>query len=196
MGDAERLRDSEANTARSVLSKRRTALVVMALAAVGLGSIAWMSRHAGRSFDSGYGLEVRREVGATVWTSVQHGSSASPGDITIDSIEAEIVDDGAAVDVEYVICELDPATLATDGVAGFTYGGRDKDVRRYCERVEPAEGSTMTLGTDPGSELLVGITPSRPGRTVIERHHIEFGEGWQHGQDEIDVEVVLVAERP
>jgi hypothetical protein len=49
----------------------------------------------------------------------------------------------------------------------------------------------MRLGTDPGHELLVGVTPTRPGRTVIQSHRIQFREGWQKGSDDIHVEVVL-----
>jgi len=49
------------------------------------------------------------------------------------------------------------------------------------------------LGTDPGRELLVGVTPTRPGRTVIQSHRIQFKEGWQQGSDDIHVEVVLKA---
>jgi hypothetical protein len=39
----------------------------------------------------------------------------------------------------------------------------------------------------------VGVTPTRPGRTVIQSHRIQFKEGWQQGSDDIHVEVVLKA---
>jgi hypothetical protein len=41
--------------------------------------------------------------------------------------------------------------------------------------------------------LLVGVTPTRPGRTVIQSHRIEFREGWQKGSADIQVGVELNA---
>ena len=153
----------------------------------------WVWRHPDRSFDNGYGVKLKRAVGKTLWTPLEEGHFAAPGKIVIESIEPRIGRDGAAVVVEYAICDLDPATLADEGVGGSPFGGWDRDLGRYCTRLVPAEGASMRLGTDPGRELLVGVTPTRPGRTVIRSHRIEFSEGWQKGSDDIHVAVVLKA---
>jgi hypothetical protein len=153
----------------------------------------WVWRHPDRTFDSGYGVGARRAVGKTLWTPLEEGRAAAPGEIYIESIEPRMKSDGAAVVVEYAICDLDPATLAAEGVGASPYGGRDRDLDRYCTRVVPAEGASMRLGTDPGRELLVGVTPTRPGRTVIQSHRIEFREGWQKGSADVHVGVVVNA---
>lgn len=160
--------------------------VVLAAAAAG-----WVWRHPDRSFAQSYGVEMTHGVGKTIWTPLEHGRYAAPGEIVIESIEPRTISDGAAVVVEYAICDLDPVTLAAEGVSGSGYGGPDGELDRYCTRLVPAEGASMTLGTDPGRELLVGVTPTRRGRTVIASHRIEFREGWQQGSDDIHVEVVL-----
>ena len=47
----------------------------------------------------------------------------------------------------------------------------------------------MRLGAKHGQELLVGITTTKPGRSVVRSHRIEFSEGWRHGTADIHVEV-------
>lgn len=174
--------------------RRRTvhAALVSAVVLV-LAATTWAWRHPDRSFDAGYGIEVKRAVGQRVWTTLESGRTATPGEMTIRDIAPGMTNDGAAVVVDYAICDLDPATLAADRVSGFGYGLRDGDLDRYCRRVLPAEGASLQLGTEPGRDLLVGVTASRPGRTVIRSHHITFDEGWQRGSDNIFVGVVLNA---
>ena len=162
--------------------------VVLALVAT-----AWVWRHPDRSFDGGYGINVERAVGTRIWTTLEHGRTAASGEIAIRELEPRMQVDGARVMVEYAICYLDPATLAADGVGGFGYALPDRDIHRYCKDLVPAEGASMMLGTDPGQELLVGVTATRPGRTVIRSHRISFAEGWQRGTDDISVEVDLTA---
>lgn len=176
-------------------SRRRRILHVVLVSAVVLvlAATTWTWRHPDRSFDAGYGIEAKRAVGQRVWTPLESGRTAPPGEITIYDIAPRMTDDGAAVVVDYAICDLDPATLAAERVGGFGYGLRDSDLHRYCRRVLPAKGTSLRLGTEPGRDLLVGVTATRPGRTVIRSHHITFGEGWQRGSDDIFVEVLLNA---
>jgi hypothetical protein len=186
---------SAADTAGHDLRRQRGRRIVQAALVLALvlavAATVWVWRHPDRSFDSSYGVGAGRAVGKTMWTPLEDGRTTVPGEIVIESIEPRMASDGAAVVVEYAICDLDPATLAAEGGGGSPYGGRDRDLRRYCTRVVPAEGASMRLGTDPGHELLVGVTPTRPGRTVIQSHRIQFREGWQKGSDDIHVEVVL-----
>ena len=170
---------------------RQAAGVVTALALV--AGVTWFLRAPDRAFEAGYGIALKRPVGLRVWTVLEHGRTAAPGTIHIDRIEPVVTDDGAAVDVDYAICHLDPELLAADGVSGSGYGMPDRDARRYCTRLVPAEGATMRLGTNPGQELLVGVTTTRPGRSVIRSHRIEFSEGWRDGTADIHASVVIRA---
>jgi len=99
------------------------------------------------------------------------------------------------VKVEYVICDLDPVALEEDRVGGFGYGLPTRWVKRYCASTRPAEGADLVLRTDQRQELLVGITGTRPGRTVITGHDVSYRVGWQRGSSEIAVSTRLTARR-
>jgi hypothetical protein len=164
------------------------------LAAMGLiAATTWVLRAPDRTFEVGYGIELKRAIGHRIWTVLEHGQTAAPGTIDIDSIEPNFTIDGAAVKVDYAVCLLDPEVLAADGVSGSGYGMPDRHVRRYCTRLVPAEGASMRLGTRPGQELLVGVTTTQPGRSVIQSHRIEFSEGWRQGTAEIHASVDIKA---
>lgn len=166
-------------------------MVLSALALV--IATTWVLRAPDRAFEAGYGIGVKRSIGLRIWTVLEHGATATPGTIDIDSIEPYITRDGAAVKVDYAICHLDPDVLAAEGVAGSGYGMLDRHARRYCTYLVPAEGASMRLGTKPGQELLVGITTTRAGRSIVRSHRIEFSEGWRHGTADIHVEVDIKA---
>ena len=175
-------------------SRRRWWLAGLAVAVVvSVGAVAWVWRHPDQSFSGSYGMEVRRPVGHTVWTTLVHSGEPGADKISISSLEPHFETDGAEATVEYVICELDPEVLDRDGVGGFGYGLRDRDVERYCTRTRPAVGATFALRSQPPEELLVGVTPTRDGRTVITGHRMTFGVGWQRGTAELDVELRIIA---
>lgn len=165
-------------------------LVVVALA---VASLAWVWRHPDQSFDGGYGMRVEREVGEPVWTSLVHPGAPGVDQVTISHFEPRIATDGAEVELEYLICELNPGALSRDGVTAFGYGLHARHVDRYCTRTWPAEGATFSLRSEPRQELLVGITPTRAGRTVIHGHHMSYTVGWQVGSEELEVETRVVS---
>jgi hypothetical protein len=163
-------------------------VTVLLVAAV----VAWQWRHPDRSFDAGYGIELERAVGVRLWTVLEHGQTATPGTIEIRDIEPHVTRDQASLEVEYVICHLD-ADAIESGTTSVGYGMPDEVMSSVCVEVESAEGATMRLGEGAGQELLVGVTATRPGRSVIDTHRIRFGEGWQQGAAAIHVGVNLTA---
>jgi hypothetical protein len=169
---------------------------VALLLVVATGAAVWTWRHPDVSFEYGYGMTMTRDVGFTVWTTL--GDSDRPGDspITFTDLEPRFRQDGAGVQVEYLICDLDPVALEEHGVGGFGYGGPTRWVERYCASTRPADGGDLVLRTDTRQELLVGITATRPGRTVITGHHVTYRVGWQRGSSEIAVSTRLTARRP
>lgn len=171
-----------------------TGLALSLVVVVGAG--VWTWRHPDVSFEYGYGMTMTRDVGFTVWTTL--ADSDRPGDspITFTGLEPRFRQDGAAVRVEYVICDLDPVALEENGVTGFGYGGPTRWVKRYCAGTRPAEGADLVLGADQRQELLVGITATRPGRTVITGHDVTYRVGWRRGSDRIAVSTRLTARPP
>lgn len=175
------------------LRRRGVLAGLVVVVALSLGALAWAWRHPDQSFDGGYGMTVRRQVGQPVWTTLVHTGTPGAERVSISSLEPRVATDGTEAVVEYVICELDPRVLDAQGVGGFGYGMHAQDVRRYCLRTRPAEGATLPLRSDPPQEVLLGVTPTRPGRTVISGHRMSFGVGWRRGSAELDVALVVVA---
>lgn len=136
-------------------------------------------------------MELDRRVGESVWTSLTSPTTPGARLVTIRGIEPHLAVDDAAVEVEYLVCVLDPEVLARDG--SFIMGGVTADVDRYCTSTRPAVGSTLHLRSQPREQLIVGITPTRPGRSVVLGHRLSFGVGWQLGTDELEVETRVVA---
>lgn len=159
------------------------------------GVLAWDWRHLDQRYKSGYGIKPRVSVGEPVWTTLVHHNRDNLEEVTVTEIEPIVRTDGAEVEVEYLICELDQGNLAREKVGGFGYGLGDRDVDRYCATTTPAKGATFDPTGDSLQELLVGVTATRPGRTIITGHHIEFENGWRVGDDDIAVEIDLAVRR-
>ena len=184
---------SPASRPSRLLRKRWRVIGVAIALVVGISALAWEWRHPDVSFEYGYGIGIKRDVGDTVWTTL--GDSDRPGSspITFTSLKPIFKNNGAAVTVEYIICELDPVALEEEGVGGFGYGLPTRYVNRYCKSTRPAKGADFTLGSSTRQELLVGITPTQPGRTAISGHHVSYRAGWQRGSSDIHVAANLKA---
>ena len=189
--------DTAAESRRHRLPRTRLLTIGVVFALVLAASIVgWKWRHPDVSFEYGYGMSMTRNVGSTVWTTLADSDEPGGSPITFTGLEPIFKQDGAEATVEYLICELDPAALEEDRVGGFGYGLPTRYVDRYCLSTQPAEGADLILRTDVRQELLVGITSTQPGRTVISGHHVDYRVGWQRGRSDIDVTTRLTARPP
>lgn len=159
----------------------------MAALSAGIGAAGWWSIHPPQILAGGYGFESSRDPGQTVWTSLVHSQTDGAEELFIDGLTPRVQKDTSGAAVEYLICVLDTGVLADEGVGGFMVGGRDRDVDHYCSRTRPAIGSTVHLRADPPEEIIVGITPTQQGRSVIADHRIAYKVGWQRGHTSINV---------
>lgn len=153
----------------------------------------WKWRHPDVWFEYGYGMSMTRDVGSTVWTTLADSDEPGGSPVTFTHLEPIFKQDGAEAAVEYLICELDPVELKEDRVSGFGYGLPTRYVERYCLSTSPAETGDLILRTDVRQELLVGITSTQPGRTVISGHRVDYRVGWQRGRSDIHVTTQLAA---
>lgn len=159
-----------------------------------MGAFAfWAMRDSSQSFAGSYGMRVDRQVGRPMWTSLVAPGRAGAEKVTITDLEPRFGVDEAKVRVQYLICELDQKQLAAEGVGAFGFGGGEVAVERYCSATRPAVGSEFHLRSNPSEELIVGLTPTRPGRSVVRSFAIEFDDGWRHGRDAIDVRLRIDA---
>ena len=174
--------------------RTRWLLSGLAIALV-IGAGTWARSHADVPFDAGYGMSMTRPVGFTVWTTLGASDRVGDSPITFTDLRPRFRQDGAAVRVDYVICDLDPVALEKDGVSTFGYGGSTRWVERYCTDTRPAVGADLAKRSDQRQELLVGITATRPGRTVITGHDASYRVGWRHGSSDIAVSTRLTVRR-
>lgn len=189
--------DAAPESRRHGLPRSRLLTTGAVFALVLAASIAgWKWRHPDVLFEYGYGVSLTRTVGSTVWTTLADSDEPGGSPITFTHLEPVFKQDGAEVTVEYLICELDPAALEEDRVSGFGYGLPTRYVERYCMSTSPAEGADLILRTGVRQELLVGITSTQPGRTVISGHHVDDRVGWQRGRGDIHVRTQLTARQP
>jgi hypothetical protein len=167
------------------------AMGVAVLVLATCGAVWWRS-HPDQPFTGSYGMGTKRHVGHPVWTVLVHWSEVDATGVTIRSIEPEFGVNTSDAKVEYILCEL-PEPINKDGVyESFGYGMHARRVDRFCISTRPAEGADMKLWADKREELLVGVTPTRPGRTLIKSHRVSFDDGWQRGRDEVGVEIKVV----
>jgi hypothetical protein len=159
----------------------------LALLLAALGAAGWWMTHPDQEFPAGYGMGSSRDPGRTFWTSLVHSQTAGADELVITGLTPRVRNDTTAATVEYLICVLDTDVLEDEGVGGFMFGGRDRDVDHYCSSTRPAVGATLHLRADPPEEVIVGITPAREGRSVIADHQIAYRVGWQRGHDTIHV---------
>lgn len=171
---------------------RRVLVALVVVASLVVAGV-WYWAPPDRTFEAGYGIGVKRGVGVRTWTVIEHGQSAEPGRIYVEDIEPQFDRDGAEVEVEYVICRLDAGTLAADGVSSSGYGMRDGAIERYCTFTTPAEGASFRLGAKANQELLVAVTPTRPGRSVVNSHRLTYSEGWRRGTADIHATIDVTA---
>lgn len=167
----------------------------MAVIAAAIGAAGWWSTHPAQVVLGGYGMDSSRDPGQTFWTSLIHSRTAGVEEMVITGLTPRVQNDSSGAAVEYLICVLDTEVLADERVGGFMFGGRDRDIDHYCSKTRPAIGSTLHLRADPPEEVLVGITPTKQGRSVIADHQITYKVGWQRGHATIRVSTKIRSPR-
>lgn len=169
---------------------RTGAMIVLVLV---VAVVLWMMRPSTREVRDNYGMAMERPVGTQVWFPLISPDPQGAQEVTITSLSPQLKQDGAAVEVEYLVCEHDEEALARQDVDGVGVGFPRRNLERLCARTWPAVGDTFSWSAEPSQELMVGVTTTRPGRSVIRSHELTFREGWRRGTATIDVELKLRA---
>jgi hypothetical protein len=198
VSDVETLLDEPQHTYEPRLGRRRwvafgSVLVVVAA----LGWFGWWLRHPASLEWGGYGIgDKDQALGEPVWTSLSE-PARRPEDRRVLTFEEvrPVMTSGRGVDVDYFICSLDSQELSAEGVGAFGYGLSQRWAERMCADLRPAEGMTMDLVAEPGQQLLVRVTLTRPGLAVLDGHEVEFSEGWQTGTQTVGPEMRFRARR-
>ncbi|WP_193612323.1 hypothetical protein [Nocardioides lijunqiniae] len=159
----------------------------------GLVAGLWHWRTGADVFVAGGGSAVDDDwpVGEAIYLGVAEEETDLRGDIEIREIEADILKDEAAVRVEYLLCTVDPSS----GVGGVG-SVRKSDIEEQCSELVPAQGQRMTLNATPRQQLVMAVTPTRPGAITIKGTTVSYDYGWRVGSEFLTVELVMEAVQP
>jgi hypothetical protein len=164
--------------------------VVLAVVLVGAGGVGWWLRHPDPALAGGgstFGMDGI-SVGDTVWSSVTVPST-DPGEdrvLRIEAVEPRVRRDDTAARIDYFVCTFDAAYGESHGVGAFGYGGDTREAERACTSLVPAVGATLDLSGDPVQQLVVSVTPTRPGVLAIPKHLVTWSVGWQSRTEQIN----------
>jgi hypothetical protein len=104
--------------------------------------------------------------------------------LTIHGATPRGLTDSTGARFHYFICTLRPGP-SLDGV------WTPSQIRRACGTLTPAVGAVMGL---PHQQLLVAVTPRRPGVVVFYGLDLKYAAGWRDGTQHIggDVRIPVV----
>ena len=156
------------------------AVVVLVLAGAVL--VGWTWRHPTVLAD-----EQRRVGASTAPGEPVYVGLTFPGerDDAVEIDHAEVDDAPGGIDVAFWVCTIADPELGAIGAA------HEDDVDETCSTLEPAEGATLSLGTDPRQQLLLAVTPVTRGLVEVEITGVDvtYSHGWQHGTQRLGSEV-------
>lgn len=152
--------------AQSVVSPRgpraRAILILVPLLALAAGTF-WVTHP--RSFgspDEGIVMSGDIPVDEPLHIGMTLGTYDRDADIALRRAEAHVVEDSAGSAITFQVCTY--ATKSDGAIASAT-----GDLGDYCSNLEPVDGSTFRMRTSGRpQEIIMTITPSRPGRIEIE----------------------------
>lgn len=146
--------------------RRTVAVLLVALTVVLFG--VWQWRSVDAFYIHGNGVAMPVPVGATALLGVGGPREGmDPATLTIQSVEPQVVEGDAAVDV--VVCHSRPGA----GGLGAAQGG----LGRFCASHETADGARM----GPEDYLILRVRSDQAGPVVVEAVKVTYSHGWRRG---------------
>ncbi|WP_076261366.1 hypothetical protein [Intrasporangium flavum] len=179
---------------RAVPRRRVVAGWVAALVAAGV--VGWWWSHPTALAGNGFDMGMRHwTVGKTFYAAV---TSPRPGEQTglrIHSASAtatvgEIEQPGATTIAFYVCTHAPASDVQAMLMAGPT------EIGQQCSSLVPAEGAAMSLGERPSQQLVMAVTPHRPGHVAIRDVTVTYSHRWQRGTEVLAGLVTLEVATP
>ncbi|WP_395695018.1 hypothetical protein [Nocardioides sp.] len=164
---------------RSVVAAVVAAVVVVALL-VGVALLGWSWRHPTAFDDSGAGFEVGDgggRVGRTTYIGMTF-PGAGEGTVHLDAATPVVVSGGASATTGVLVC-----TMSGGSAVGLAHG---REVEQYCSPLEAAAGADLSLGPEPRQQLMLAVTPTRPGERIkVDGVDVTYTDGWRHGTQRV-----------
>lgn len=125
-------------------------------------------------------------AGRTLYVGMTYEAREAEGVVTLTGLAPRLTDDSSGTIVEFFVCEVDSS--AGIGAIGNVYG---RGIGEQCTSLVPAEGARLRLNADPKQQVVMAVSPQRPGGVTVDGIDITYVHGWQHGSQRVGGEVRL-----
>ena len=175
---------------KQLSSRQRTVIaVVVALAVIGLVAWgAWWMRHP-TLFHGTYAdgqvahVQAQRPVLVGMVYSAPSGRVSS---VHIDKLSPRLVRDTAGGTFAFELCTLKVSNTSM-GMAAGGLGVLDP----YCTSMRPAVGADFTVGGGERQQIVMVVTPARPGIIRVAGLDLTYTAGWQKGTEHVGIGTTL-----
>jgi hypothetical protein len=170
--------------------RRRLWLIVCAVGAgallAGLALLFDAWRHPSAFREYGGSMTMKSwPVGTTGYVTITEPGEAR-GDVKVHGVALHDLSDSTGAHFADFICTLRPGP----GLVGVWTSSQ---IHKHCRSLVPARGATMGL---PRQQLLVAVTPMRPGTVSFRGVDLHYVQGWQNGTQHIGGDVKVVVTQP
>lgn len=127
-------------------------------------------------------------VGEPIYLGITHERHSAEGSIRIRDVQPDLGENDAEATVEYFLCTVDPSS----GVGSI--GSVDaRLIGDECSELVAAEGQEMELNARPRQQLVLAVTPTKPGTVTVEGTELSYSYGWRRGTQRLGDSLELVA---
>ncbi|MDO7869552.1 hypothetical protein [Nocardioides jiangxiensis] len=166
------------------LARIAIVLVLIAIAT----AVGWTWRHP-KTFDD-YPMGLQQDmrlgkVGEPFYFSLTQGWDDRPT-VTLHDARPEITVNTAAAEVRVVACRIKTTSNSLIGSAG------EATASETCD-IQPIHDATLNAKADHLTQLLLEVTPHRPGRVEVRSVDLNYSEGWRSGHQRTGDRVTLRA---
>ncbi len=162
---------------------------VVALAVVGLVAWgAWWTRHPTLFHDSyadGQSAHVQAQRPVLVGM-LYSATSGRVSSVHIDKLSPRLVRDTAGGTFTFELCTLKSSNTSM----GMAAGGLGV-LRPYCTTMAPAVGADFTVGGGERQQIVMVVTPARPGIIRVAGLDLTYTAGWQKGTEHVGIGTTL-----
>lgn len=162
------------------------AVVIGAVVAC-LGVLESQRRHPEAFAEAGgWGFRGPGRVGEAKYVGMSYDRRGEHGTVTIHEVSPDLVENTSAARFRFFVCRVGGVkTIGAIGIVG------EEGIANSCLSLEPAGGAELRLGRSPMDQIVMAVTPMKPGRVRIRSLHVTYSRGWQSGTQTIGGRITL-----
>ena len=155
------------------------ALVALGVAVVTAAALAWQWRTHPRAFEAAGGWTAGHDslaAGRTVYVGMSYEAREARGHATLETLSPRVVLNSSNATIRLFVCHVNP-----DGDVGAIGVEGRRHIDDDCRSLVPARGARVELNAEPKQQVVIEISPRRPGQVLVDGIDITYSHGWQRG---------------